>query len=390
MLGAIIGDIVGSFYEVEEINAIKSNPSKKRSYEERIKILNKDIPLFTKECSYTDDSVLTLAIANALIEPTTFEESLRFFGNEEESLGVDKYGRSRFGKGFVSWLKGDKIGDSYGNGASMRISPVAYYYDDLDFILEKTKEATIPSHNNEEAIKGAQAVSSAIYLAQNNYSKDEIKKFIEEKFGYFLNFNLEDLQHNYRFSSRTNNSVPEAIFCFLESNDFEDCLRKSISIGGDTDTIAAIACSIAESFYGIPLKIQEQALDYLPENYKTIVNKFYSLIKLKKSLMELEICHDSFWEYTRIRTKRPNYPVDIGVWGIYFVKDKDTNKTDYRVLVPQINDELSEKINVHEYAHAYELFCLLEDEKDLESIDSKKSELFATQKEQEYQLKKIL
>ena len=162
MLGAIIGDIVGSIYEVEEVRSIKNTTDKKRSYKERVKILNESTPLFVSECSYTDDTVLTIAIADALISKRKFEKYLKKYGLAELDLGEDKYGRNRFGKGFVSWLKQEKKGDSYGNGASMRISPIAHFYDDLDIILEKTKEATIPSHNNEEAIIGAQAVSTDI------------------------------------------------------------------------------------------------------------------------------------------------------------------------------------------------------------------------------------
>lgn len=286
MLGAIIGDIVGSIYEVEEIKAINTHPDKKRSYEERIIILNNSTPLFISDCSYTDDTVLTTAIASSLLGKKTFEESLREYGLKEIELGKDKYGRSRFGKGFVLWLKKEKVGDSYGNGASMRISPIAYFYDDLDVILSKTKEATIPSHNHEEAVLGAQAVNTAIYLSRNNYSKEEIKKELERRFNLDLNFNLEELQHNYRFSSRTSESVPQAIYCFLESTSFEDCLRKSISIGGDTDTIAAISCSIAESFYGIPKEIEEKALTYLPNNYKRIITSFYSILNLKQQLLD--------------------------------------------------------------------------------------------------------
>ena len=390
MLGAIIGDIVGSKYEVLEINAYKTNSTKKRDYEERITILDKSIPLFTEECSYTDDTVLTLAIANALIEPDSFEESLKKYGLDELDLGLDKYGRSRFGSGFVSWLKGNKEGNSFGNGASMRISPIGFYYDDLDFILEKTKEATIPSHNNNEAILGAQAVSSAIYLAKNNYSKEEIKDFIESNFGYSLNYSLEELQKNYLFSSRTNNSIPEAIFCFLESTDFEDCLRKSISIGGDTDTIAAIACSIAESFYGIPDELKKQALSYLPEKYQKQINDFYSILKLKKILLSLNICHDEFWEYIRTKTKRINYPINSEIWGTFIDNKVSDKNPDIRILVPNLSSEYSYYINIHEYAHAYELYTLLQLNQNLNYLDIKKSEEFAKSKEKEYKLKKAL
>ena len=390
MLGAIIGDIVGSFYEVEEIKAFKNSPTKKRSYEDRIKILDKSTPLFTEECSYTDDSVLTIAISNALTEPLDFESSLRKYGNEEISLGVDKYGRSRFGSGFVSWLKNEKEGDSFGNGASMRISPIGYYYDDLEYVLKASREATIPSHNHPEAIKGAQAVASTIYLARNEFSKEEIKDFLESRFGYFMNFDLEDLQRNYKFSSKTNNSVPQAIFCFLESTDFEDCLRKAISIGGDTDTIAAIACSIAESFYGIPEDLKNKALSYLPENYRKQVTKFYQLLELKKHLLDLQICYDEFWEYMRFRTKRANYPISSGVWGTFVDNKVGESLPDIRILVPELISEKSFLINIHEYAHAYELYSMLQDKRSVDTLNKEASENFAKSKEQEYQLKKVL
>ena len=385
MLGAIIGDIVGSIYEVEEIKAIKSYPDKKRSYEDRTTILNNSTPLFISDCSYTDDTVLTTAIASSLLGKKTFEESLREYGLKEIELGKDKYGRSRFGKGFVSWLKKEKVGDSYGNGASMRISPIAYFYDDLDVILSKTKEATIPSHNHEEAILGAQAVNTAIYLARNKYSKEEIKKELEGRFSLDLNFNIEELQHNYRFSSRTSESVPQAIYCFLESTSFEDCLRKSISIGGDTDTIAAISCSIAESSYGIPKGIEEKALTYLPDNYKKTITTFYSILNLKQQLLELEICHDEFWDFMRTRTKRISAPIESGIWGTFFSKDESGNVIDIKILVPEIIDELTLLVNIHEYAHAYELFMQLGDNY---ILNKKSSEDYATSKEKEYLTKK--
>lgn len=385
MLGAIIGDIVGSYYEVEEVTAIKRTPDKKRNYEERIRILNKEVPLFTENSSYTDDTVLTSAIANALIKNQSFEESLRSYGLAEISLGQDKYGRSRFGKGFVSWLKNEKAGDSFGNGAAMRISPIAHFYDDLDLILEKTKEATIPSHNNEEAIIGAQAVTTAIYLAKNNYSKEEIKKELQSRFSYNLELSLSDLQHNYRFSSQTSLSIPQALFCFLESTSFEDCLRKSISIGGDTDTIAAISCSIAEVFYGIPDDIKEKAISYLPSKYKKEVQDFYNILNLKKQLIELDICNEEFWSYMQSRVKRINAPVETGLWGIFTDYDDNNNLKNVRIIVPEIVDEKTLLVNIHEYAHAYELYSELGT---MYQPNKESSEQHATSKEKEYLSKK--
>lgn len=385
MLGAIIGDIVGSIYEVEEVQAIKTTTDKKRNYNERIKVLNRNTLLFLKDSSYTDDSILTLAIAYALIENKSFEASLRKFGLKEIELGQDQYGRSRFGKGFVSWLLKEKEGNSYGNGASMRISPIAYYYDDLETILDKTRQATIPSHNNEEAILGAQAVTTAIYLSRNNYSKEEIKKELESRFNINLNYSLDDLQHNYTFSSRTSESIPQAIFCFLESNSFEDCIRKSLSIGGDADTIAAISCSIAEAFYGIPNELKEKALSYLPEEYKRIISKFYSITYLKQQLLDLEICHDEFWEYMRTRTKRISAPIESGVWGTFTDNSPEGKIINIKILVPEIVDEKTLLINIHEYAHAYELFQELGN---IYNINKKSSEEYASTKEKEYLTKK--
>lgn len=281
MIGAIIGDIVGSYYEVLEINDYKNRIDKKRLYDERIKILDLDVPLFTEDCSYTDDSVLTIAIANSIINSISYEDSLREFGLAEIELGFDKYGRSRFGSGFVKWLQSDSVGQSFGNGAAMRISPVGYYFDTMDDILKEAKLATIPSHNHEEAIAGARAVASAIYLARTGYSKEEIKKFIEENFGYNLTMNLDDLQRNYKFSSKTIKSVPQAIYCFLEANSFEDSIRKAISIGGDSDTIAAICGSISEAYYGVPEKLKTESLAYLPPKYKMIVTEFYDRLNRK-------------------------------------------------------------------------------------------------------------
>lgn len=385
MFGAIIGDIVGSLYEVEEVNAINNTPEKKRSYEERVTILNSDSPLFQKDSSYTDDTVLTTAIAFSLLNNVPFAESLRKYGLEEISLGEDKYGRSRFGKGFVSWLKNEKVGDSYGNGAAMRISSIAYFYDDLDFILQKTEEATIPSHNNQEAIIGAQAVTTAIFLARNNYSKEEIKNELIERFNINLDFSLEDLQQNYRFSSRTNESIPQAIYCFLVSNSFEDCLRKSLSIGGDADTIAAISCSIAEAFYGIPDDIKSKALSYLPEKYKLVLDSFYSIVYLKKQLLDLGICHDEFWEYMKSHTKRIDATPETGIWGAFTEVDENNQLSSIRILVPVIHDEKTFLINIHEYAHAYELYNELGSSY---KIDLERSEAFAKSKEQEYLTRK--
>lgn len=284
MLGAIIGDIAGSFYEVLEIQEKKNN-KKNRSYEERVTILNENIPLFTENCSVTDDSILTCAIYDAIKNGNNdYEKYLKQYGLREVNLGLDQYGRSRFGKGFVSWLEGEQEGNSFGNGSAMRISPVGFLFDTLEEVKEESKKATIPSHNHEDSIKASEAVAVSIFLLRKGIKKEELVKYVKDNY-YDLNYDLEDLQRNYSFSSKASNSVPQAIYIFSISNSFEDSIRKAISIGGDTDTIAAIVGSLSESYYGIPKNIQQQAKPYL---------KDYMLDLLK----------DRYFEKDKIREKK--------------------------------------------------------------------------------------
>lgn len=269
MLGAIIGDVVGSYYEVLEVKEIKNGH---RSYEERIKILDQNTPLFTEHSSVTDDSILTFAIYKAIKENKPYEEMLKYYAKQEIDLGKDMYGRSRFGKGFVEWVNGNTEGTSYGNGASMRISPVGYLFDTLEEVKQESYKATIPSHNHEESILCAEAVSTSIFLLRNGMSREELKEYIEKNY-FKLDYDLEDLRRNYKFSSKSINSVPQAIFAFLESNSFEETIRNAISIGGDTDTIACIAGSLAESYYGIPQELLEQVKPYLKDYMKELLDK---------------------------------------------------------------------------------------------------------------------
>jgi len=263
MLGAIIGDVAGSYYEVLEVNEVKRK--QKRPYEERIKILDSNTPLFTEQSSCTDDSILTYSIYAAIKNnDQDYEKYLRFYGKKEQELGKDIYGRSRFGKGFIDWLNGKYQGTSYGNGAPMRISSVGFFFDTLEEVKENAYLATIPSHNHEEAIKAAEAVAVSIFLLRKGHSKEEVKEYIENTY-YKLDYDLEDLRHNYSFTSKAENSTPQALFCFFESNDFESTIRNAISIGGDTDTIACIAGSLAEAAYTVPEDLKETVKPYLRE-----------------------------------------------------------------------------------------------------------------------------
>lgn len=270
--GAIIGDVVGSHLEVAEIEA-KMNKTRV-DFATRQKILNPSTPLFTPDCSLTDDSVLTIAIADAILQGCSYEEKLKEYGKKEINMGVDKYGRSRFGKCFSDWIYGNYIGDSYGNGCAMRISPVAYVYDTLEETLIESEKATVCSHNHPDSIKCARAVSGAIFLARNRASKQEIKNFAEKELDLKLEFDLKYLSENYNFTSKSMQSVPEAIYCFLASNSFEDCIRKTISIGGDVDTTAAISGSIAGAYYDIPINILNSCKEFISPEYEKVLQNF--------------------------------------------------------------------------------------------------------------------
>lgn len=272
MLGSIIGDIAGSTYEVDEIIAKKAKT--KISYEQRIKILDEKVPLYNDNSSYTDDSVLTVAIADALLNNKDYGHYLKTYGFKELNLGKDKYGRSRFGSGFTKWLLDGGEGCSFGNGSAMRVSPIGYYFNTLEEVIEQARLSAIPSHNNEEAIAGAVCIASTIFLVRKKYSKKEIQNYIEQNFNYDLKFDIMELQKNNIFSSKCCVTVPQAIYCFLASNSFEDAIRKAISIGGDTDTIACMTGSIAEAYYGIPIELLSRTYEYLPSYIIAVINEF--------------------------------------------------------------------------------------------------------------------
>ncbi len=286
MLGAIIGDVVGSYYEVLEIEERKNN-KKNRSYEERIKILDENIPLFTDKCSATDDSILTCAIYDAIKNGNRdYEKYLNIYGIREINLGKDIYGRSRFGSGFVDWLEGKKEGNSFGNGSAMRISPVGFCFNTLEEVKEESKKATIPSHNHVNAIIASEAVATSIFLLRKGMSKEEVIKYIKDNY-YDLNYDLETLQKNYSFSSKASNSVPQALYIFSIANSFEDSIRKAISIGGDTDTIAAIVGSLSESYYGIPENLKQRVKPYLKDYmYDLLKDKYYKKEKVREKKYE--------------------------------------------------------------------------------------------------------
>lgn len=262
MLGAIIGDIVGSIYEFDNIRT-------------------KNFCLFSPNCFFTDDTVMTIAVYKALRESKLF----KYRNLQKQTIKqMQKYGKlypnMSYGTSFKYWLdtKDPTPYNSYGNGSAMRVSPVAYFAKSLDEVKKLSYNVTAVSHNHKEGIKGAEATAIAIWLALNKYSKEEIKKYIQDNY-YSLDFEYEDLVKNYSFNETCQNTVPQAIYCFLISESFEDCLRTSISIGGDSDTLCAISCAIAEAYYGIPEDIKFMALRYLDNRILADYKEFEKSLK---------------------------------------------------------------------------------------------------------------
>lgn len=266
IIGAVIGDVVGSIYETYEYQ------TKQINLNHRLSIFKKDKDIFESDMSFTDDSVLTCAIADAILHGQTYESKLREFGLKEENLGLDIYGRSRFGANFLKWLHGGG-NDSFGNGCAMRVSPIGYAYDSLEETLKQAEISCKCTHDNIDAINMTKAVVGAIFLARNKKDKNQIKEFCLEYIST-LDFNLEKLRKTYLFDASAIGSVPQAIYCFLISTDFVDTLKNSISIGGDSDTIACIACSIAGAYFGVPNKLALEVQRFIPSEYMNIINAF--------------------------------------------------------------------------------------------------------------------
>jgi len=251
MIGAICGDIVGSIYE-------------------RHNLKSKKFELFTPFSKFTDDTVLTIATMDALLNGLSYAEAYRKW--------YWKYPRAGYGKAFMIWAasRDPKPYFSYGNGSAMRVSPVGYWHGNLDDTLAEAEKSAAATHNHAEGIKGAQAVAASIFLARTLRDKDQIRRYVTENFGYRLDENVDNIRTWYSFDSSCQRSVPQAIICFLESTDFEDAVRTAISIGGDSDTIACIAGGIAEAFYGVPDTLKAKTLERLPGEMVEMVERFYS------------------------------------------------------------------------------------------------------------------
>ena len=242
MFGAIIGDMVGSIYEFDNHRS-------------------KDFPLFSSGCYPTDDSIMTIAVAKAILENNGEFDGLKKKAVEWMQKIGKQYPNCGYGGRFRRWINSDdpKPYLSYGNGSAMRVSACGWAGDSLEKVKQLSYAVTVVSHDHPQGIKGAEATACAIFLARAGHSKDEIRSFIEENY-YELDITVDDLRPIYQFDESCQGTVPYAIQAFLESDSFEDAIRNAISVGGDSDTLAAITGSIAEAFYGIPDDLREQAI----------------------------------------------------------------------------------------------------------------------------------
>lgn len=259
LLGAIAGDVIGSYYEFCPANTV-------------------DFKLFNGDSSYfTDDTVMTVANADWLLTNESLFGIMQDYGNRYRAAG--------YGFMFGEWLTSDnpKPYNSYGNGSAMRVSPVGWAFDTLEEILEKAKESAAITHNHPEGIKGAQSVAACIYLARTGKSKQEIKEYIETTFGYDLSKTCEEIRPTYSFSGSCQGTVPASIIAFLDSTSFEHAIRLAISLGGDADTMGAITGSIAEAYYKeVPEEIKKEVIKRLPEEFINVMENFYEKFVMDK------------------------------------------------------------------------------------------------------------
>lgn len=259
MYGAILGDMIGAPYEFDRGGKTK------------------DFPLFVRESRYTDDTVMTVAVAEALLDhPSASDDTVRTALVESMQKWGHAYPGAGYGARFRGWLKAaepEPYG-SYGNGSAMRVSSAGWLYDTIDETRRIARLTADVTHNHPEGIKGAEATASAIFLARTGSSKEEIRDYIMLEFGYDLTRTCDQIRPTYRHVESCQKTVPEAITAFMEGTDFEDVIRTAVSLGGDCDTLTCIAGGIAEAFYGVPDNMAAECRKRLPEDMLTVLDRF--------------------------------------------------------------------------------------------------------------------
>ena len=258
MFGAILGDIIGSPYEFDMGEKTR------------------EFPLFSPRSVFTDDTVMTLAVAEGFMKASEGDEAIK------ESIvdSMRRYGKlypnAGYGGGFYQWLhaKAPQPYGSFGNGSAMRVSSAAWLFEGLDEVRRAARLSAEVTHNHPEGIKGAEATAAAIYLARTGKSKEEIKNYVISEFGYDLSRTLDEIRPAYRHVETCQGTVPEAITAFLEGESFEDVIRNAVSLGGDADTLTCIAGSIAEGYYGVPEELKKECRKCLPAPLRAVLEAF--------------------------------------------------------------------------------------------------------------------
>ncbi len=262
MYGAILGDIIGSPFEFDMGDKTK------------------DFPLFCEQSQFTDDTVMTIAVAEVLInteDGKTPEQLKQALADSMRGWGK-KYPNAGYGARFIGWIFDDEAGpyNSFGNGSAMRVSSAGWLYDSLEQTRRMARLTAEVTHNHPEGIKGAEATAAAIYLARTGASKEEIKSYIVKEFGYDLSRTLDEIRPGYHHVESCQETVPEAVTAFLEGESFEDVIRTAVSLGGDCDTLTCIAGSIAEAFYPVPETLIAECRKCLPAEMLSVIDQFWS------------------------------------------------------------------------------------------------------------------
>lgn len=258
MIGAIAGDIIGSVYEFDPIKT-------------------KNFPLFSPLSSFTDDTVLTVAVAHAILTGRSYLEAIRDVGR--------RYPNAGYGGLFSGWLRSEdsRPYNSWGNGSAMRVSPIGFAFQDEETVMKEAARTAEITHNHAEGIKGAQATALAIFLARTGRTKNEIRHAIQNRFDYDLDRTVDDIRPSYSFNESCQRTAPEAIIAFLDSTSYEDAIRNAVSLGGDSDTLACITGGIAEAFYGdVPFEIRVKVMECLSTDLWDITDKFSTKCGIKK------------------------------------------------------------------------------------------------------------
>ena len=264
MYGAILGDIIGSPYEFDRGSKTK------------------DFPLFSADSGFTDDTVMTVAVAEAFlnVQPGEADEMIRYRLISSLQRWGRRYPHAGYGLRFRQWLRDPhpEPCNSWGNGSAMRVSAVGWLYSDLETVRRMARLSAEVTHNHPEGIKGAEATAAAIFMARTGSTKAEIRAYTEENFHYDLSRTCDEIRPTYRHVESCQETVPEAITAFLEGQSFEDVIRTAVSLGGDCDTLTCIAGSMAQAFYGVPEELKEACRKRLPEDLLDVLTRFDSFV----------------------------------------------------------------------------------------------------------------